>query len=274
MASPLGLFLGTIIVAVAAATLEDALRSALLYEMAAATLASLAVTPLTQIVDVAVSKSATGQMSVLAGMREEASGWMFRPLSMLRAPAFGLCWFVYLVTYGSANLIACLCEQYFAVSPVIPKLVGVTAANMAACSYKDARVAQLFGKAAKPGEVSRPFPPMGYILFFLRDLLANGAGFTLPALAAPLLQSVVSEGHRLAVAQLLVPAAINLVTAPLHFLAVSLYNNPAYDLASHGRVVGNMYVGATASRILKGLAAYGIGGVSNTALRARFLATS
>jgi hypothetical protein len=188
---------------------------------------------------------------------------------MLREPAFGLCWFVYLVTYGSANLIGCLCERYFAVSPVLPKLIGVTAANMAACSYKDARVAQLFGKT---GEASRPFPAVGYLLFFLRDLLANGAGFTLPALAAPMLQGVVDDSRCLAVAQLVVPAAINLVTAPLHFLALSLYNNPGYDLAAHLGVVGKMYAGATASRICKGLAAYGIGGVSNTALRARLLA--
>jgi len=256
------------VLSIAAVAFDGPLRWALCYEVMAATVASLLVTPMTLVVDVAVSKSASGQTTVSKALLQGAGEWLRTPLTLLRQPAFALCWFVYLATYSSANVVQSLCTSYLLISPVLPKLVVVTLTNMAACGYKDARLAQIFGKA---DEKARPFPPLGYLLFFLRDLLANGAGFTLPPLVAPLLDGLVVPERRQIVAQLLVPAAVNTITSPMHFTALSLYNNPTHTASQHAALVGATYVGATTSRILKGLAAYGIGGISNTALRARLL---
>ena len=70
-------------------------------------------------------------------------------------------------------------------------------------------------------------------------------------------------------AQLLVPAAINLVSSPVHLLGLSLYNNPGFGPLEHVAGVAAVYVTVTGTRILKGFCAFGIGGVSNLYLRGK-----
>ena len=134
---------------------------------------------------------------------------------------------------------------------------------MLSCVYKDARLAELLGKGA-----AAPMPLAGYLLFVLRDILANTGGFTLPAFVEPLLAGKVKDAKT--TAQLLVPAAINLVSSPVHLLGLSLYNNPSFGPLEHVAGVAAVYVSVTVSRVMKGFCAYGLGGVSNTALRAKF----
>ena len=69
--------------------------------------------------------------------------------------------------------------------------------------------------------------------------------------------------------QLLVPAAINLVSSPVHLLGLSLYNNPGFGPLEHVAGVAAVYVTVTGTRILKGFCAFGIGGVSNLYLRGK-----
>ena len=255
------------IVSALALLIGSQLRFQLLGECAAAALASLMVTPLTQVVDVAITRRASGQASMVGALLQCTGEWLKSPISLLQQPAFLLCWFVYLATYTSANLITLVCSE-LSFSPVLPKLLGVTAVNMAACTYKDARLAQIFSQSDTS---AKPFPAVGYALLVLRDVLANGAGFTLPPMVAPLLSNMVAVDRQAAVAQILVPAAINTITTPIQSLALSLYNQPEYSAAQHARAVASTYLGATSFKILKGVAAYGIGGLSNTALRARFI---
>ena len=93
------------------------------------------------------------------------------------------------------------------------------------------------GKAV--GE-AKPFPKLGYLMFLIRDLLANGGGFTFPPLVEPLLVPFLGANAPI-VAQLggaytrnphrnlitrdisdrwrvvAVPAAINIISSPVHF---------------------------------------------------------
>ena len=220
--------------------------------------------------DVAVSRSASGQATVLQALGEGAKQWATQQLHMLQQPAFKLCWFVYICTYAGANMIEDVCVLFLNISPVMPKFLGVTLCNMLACMYKDAALAQLYGK---DGGEAKPFPKIGYFLFLIRDLLANGGGFTFPPLVEPLLTPCLGASAA-TVSQLGVPAAINIISSPIHFLALDIYNNPASSFGKRINTVAASYVGATSSRIMKGLAAYGIGGVGNTFLRGRIGLTS
>ena len=101
----------------------------------------------------------------------------------------------------------------------------------------------------------------------LRDVLANAGGFTLPPFVEPLLEGRVADPKT--TAQLLVPAAINLVSSPVHLLGLSLYNNPGFGALEHVAGVAAVYVTVTGTRILKGFCAFGIGGVSNLYLRGK-----
>ena len=110
------------------------------------------------------------------------------------------------------------------------------------------------------------------MLFFIRDMLANGSGFTFPAMVAPVLIEQMQwlplrAGPAKVAAQVLVPAAMQIVTTPIHFLALSLYNNPHATLREHGAIVASSFGAAAGIRILKGVAAFGIGGLSNIYLR-------
>lgn len=193
----------------------------MLGDLVAAVVSSFIVAPLTQIVDVAVSRSASGQASVLQGLTEGIREWVTQPFTKLTQPAFKLCWFVYICTYAGANMIEDICVLFLNISPVMPKFLGVTLCNMLACMYKDAKLAQLYGKSAD----AKPFPTVGYLLFLVRDLLANGGGFTFPPMVEPLLRPLLGAKSAL-VAQLGVPAAINIISSPIHFLALDIYNNP------------------------------------------------
>ena len=108
----------------------------LLGDLVAAVVSSFIVTPLTQIVDVAVSQSASGQASVAGGLIQGVKSWVTQPLHMLGQPAFKLCWFVYICTYAGANIIEDICVLFLDISPVMPKFFGVTLCNMLACMYK------------------------------------------------------------------------------------------------------------------------------------------
>eukprot|EP00965_Chrysotila_dentata_P256442 6212541-Pleurochrysis_carterae.AAC.3 len=233
-------------------------------DLIAAFTASLVVAPLTGIIDVAVTQGAAQGTLVTSGLMSGARDWLTRPLDLVQEPTFRLCWLVYFCTYVPANLVDVACVLYLKVSPVMPKLVITTACNMGVCMYKDSVLAKLYGK--KDASATRPFPAVGYALFLVRDLLANGAGFVLPAMVAPRL-SVWLGAHSLALMQLAIPVLINLVNTPFHFLALSLYSRPHARLSSHARVVASGYAGASASRMLKGLAGLGLGGVANTAIR-------
>ena len=234
----------------------------LLGDVAAAVGAAVCVTPLCMMVDVAITQAAAGEMSLPQALLAGAVDAVTDPLTMVQSTVFQLCLFVYVCTYGAANLTRAVCELYLYVNPVLPVLVAGTLGNMLSCVYKDARLAELLGKGA-----AAPMPLAGYLLFVLRDILANTGGFTLPAFVEPLLAGKVKDAKT--TAQLLVPAAINLVSSPVHLLGLSLYNNPGFGALEHVAGVAAVYVTVTGTRILKGFCAFGIGGVSNLYLRGK-----
>ena len=250
--------------AAATASADDGRLQKLAGDVAAAIGAALCVTPLTMIVDVAITKAASGEVTLAQALLGGAVDWLTKPLEILTGPVYQLCLFVYICTYSAANIARAVCELYLKCSPVLPVLVAGTLGNMISCVYKDARLAEIFGKAAD----ERAFPLAGYLLFVLRDVLANAGGFTLPPFVEPLLEGRVADPKT--TAQLLVPAAINLVSSPVHLLGLSLYNNPSFGPLEHVAGVAAVYVSVTVSRVMKGFCAYGLGGVSNTALRAKF----
>lgn len=251
--------------AAAAEPAKDRRLQMLLGDVVAAVGAALIVTPLTMIVDVAVTKAASGEMTVAQALLGGALDWLTKPLALIKGATYQLCLFVYVCTYVGANLARGLCEMYFEIHPALPVLIASTCGNMFSCVYKDGRLAQILGKAADP----RPFPLSGYLCFLLRDILANAGGFTIPPIVTPLLPpgGVLGASAKTA-AQLLVPAAMNLITSPVHLLGLSVYNHPDYSPTQHVGAIAAVYLSVSSSRILKGFCAYGLGGVSNTKLRA------
>jgi len=87
-------------------------------------------------------------------------------------------YFVYAFTYSANNLGEHL-NVTDSVSQPIQKLLFVFLTNTTCSLIKDKKYAQQFGSTAK-----RPFPVSALGFFFLRDIIAMAAAFTLPAMLA------------------------------------------------------------------------------------------
>ncbi len=116
---------------------------------------------------------------------------------------------------------------------------------MSLCVYKDSRFARMFGGAGAAAATSSSsaavgvVPKLSYALFAVRDSLTIFASFNLPTIIAPKLvdlppavksrfsRLVGTEAARTNTAQFVTPAAIQLVSTPIHLLGLDLYNRQA-----------------------------------------------
>ena len=72
--------------------------------------------------------------------------------------------------------------------------------------------------------------------------------------------------HATEAGQICSPFLMQIICSPLHLLALNLYNVPAATAAERARGVGESLAGVTLARMIRMSAAFGIGGVMNTAL--------
>jgi len=82
---------------------------------------------------------------------------------------------------------------------------------------------------------------------------------------------------RISAAQFLAPAAVQVVSTPLHLLGLDLYNRPhkegkgAVSIASRTAKVLKDWAPSFAFRVCRIVPAFGVGGVVNTNMRKRML---
>lgn len=120
--------------------------------------------------------------------------------------------------------------------------------------------------------IKRSIPAASYALFALRDSITIFASFNLPPVVAPMLSKEVEKVmERASVAQILVPAAVQIVSTPLHLWGLDLYNRPEATLRERVRQVGKNWVGSTTARMGRIVPAFGFGGVVNGKVRRKLM---
>lgn len=153
------------------------------------------------------------------------------------------------------------------------KFIATSAANLSLCLYKDSQFTKIFGAAT--GASGRKIPGVTYALFTVRDCMTIFASFNLPPLIAPHLP--LSEGmekniSRLSAAQFIAPAAVQLVSTPLHLLGLDLYNrNSGVKPSDRFAKVWKDWGKSCLARMGRIVPAFGIGGVVNTSVRKGFM---
>jgi hypothetical protein len=152
------------------------------------------------------------------------------------------------------------------------KFIATSSANLSLCLYKDSRFAKLFGAAtASP----RPIPTPSYALFAVRDCLTVFASFNLPPLLAPMLplsHQMQKHCSALSAAQFIAPAAVQLLSTPLHLLGLDLYNRHArLGFGDRFAKVGRDWLKSSLARMARIVPAFGVGGVVNTRVRASLI---
>lgn len=148
------------------------------------------------------------------------------------------------------------------------KFIATSVANLSLCLYKDSQFTRLFGAASAS---TRPVGIPSYALFAARDCMTIFASFNLPPLIAPYLPlSTAAEKHvsRISAAQFLAPAALQLVSTPLHLLGLDLYNrNEKLSVGERWKVIRKNWLGSAVARMGRIVPAFGVGGVVNAKMR-------
>lgn len=189
---------------------------------------------------------------------------------------------VYFGTYATANLFDSFyaCKTYDdpnTISTATSKFLATTAVSTGLCVYKDGYFAAMASRG--------PAPLLSYFLFTARDVVTVWASFNLPTMIAPKLadfpfasltpfQSIFSSDEsRLKMAQMLMPAASQLVSTPLHLLGLDLSHRP-YRLPIRERVsaVRRHLAFATPLRMMRIIPPFGFGSVVNTGCRRSMMA--
>ena len=148
---------------------------------------------------------------------------------------------------------------------------------MSLCLYKDSQFARQFGPA---GAATRTVPKASYALFAMRDSLTIFASFNLPPLLAPWLpmsEEVERSVRRVSVAQFVAPAAMQLLSTPLHLWGLDLYNRPVGDgtpWRTRVAKVGRDWLGSSVARMCRIVPAFGVGGVVNSGVRSKMMGLS
>ena len=269
----------------------DHLPRRLLFDLASAIVASGLVAPLVTLLDKSIvlrTHSAEPLRSIIASSLRTA---LRRPLAFLTSTPYLLIHGLYASTYLAANAtdtwlsaLRTLPLQHISSGP--EKFAATSAVNMSVCLYKDARCARFFGAAADTtaqSAIRMTVPRTSLVLFATRDALTIFASFNAPALLAPWL------GGSLRLAQFAAPAAVQLVSTPLHLLGLDLYNRPGRARAAahvtpgvqHRRpevgwrdrwhVVRRGGCGASLARMGRIIPAYGVGGLVNRELRTKLM---
>lgn len=204
---------------------------------------------------------------------------MNKPSTSLRSLAIPF--LVYFATYATVN---CLDSFYAAqnsddpstTSTAYTKALAATAVNIGTCVFKDG----YYAKTASGMAV----PILTYALFTARDAVTMYSSFNLPVLLAPMLPTfpnttsflgdciAKSEQVRLQAAQILVPAAAQIVTTPLHLLGIDIHNRQGkITRRDRVRAVWSHFAFATPLRIMRVLPPYGFGNAVNNSCRTTML---
>jgi hypothetical protein len=148
-----------------------------------------------------------------------------------------------------------------------PKFLATSATNLSIGIWKDSHFTRLFSTTA-----ARPLPKPTYALFALRDSLTVFASFNVPPLLAPhiptaLLPEFMKGVKKQSIAQFIAPAAVQIVSTPLHLLGLDLYNRSQVTFQERWALVRKAWIPSVFARFARIIPAFGVGGVVNTGVR-------
>ncbi|CBN75767.1 conserved unknown protein [Ectocarpus siliculosus] len=215
------------------------LAARLVSDFAAASMASLMVSPFISIVDRAIIQSASGSMGMKASVAQGFRVLATKPALFLARPDFICTFCLYGATYLAANTISTMADE-FSRSDTMPKFLGTTAINMPGSIAKDQALTKIFGVVGSAAKV----PAASFALFTVRDVATMAAAFTLPTPMSTKMQDFgVDSGMADVTSQLVSPGLVQLFSTPDSFMP------------------------AIAMRVARIGVAFGVGGLGNTSIR-------
>ncbi|KAJ5747996.1 uncharacterized protein N7511_009692 [Penicillium nucicola] len=261
------------------------------------------ITPAVMIFDRLVVEKSFHNQPLFPAFRRHLWFSITQPATFLTSRPSLLVWSLYTATFATANASETILGKWY--PHIDHAIAGMTTfastfiVNSSVGIWKDVKFAQLFGQpktAPTPTPTSTPTPtassttqktsakpnpipptvrsigrtriPLAtYSAFLLRDGLTIFGSFSLPAMvSASIPDSVASQEYlKILIAQLAIPASIQLISTPIHLLGLDLYNRPQV-MPTKERVsrVSRDWIGASLLRMCRIIPAFGIGGFVNT----------
>ncbi|KAF1982640.1 hypothetical protein K402DRAFT_384224 [Aulographum hederae CBS 113979] len=245
----------------------------------AAASAGALVAPVITMIDRGIIENASGRATLGQSIRTSMWTMLFRPHRFVFSKPFALIFTLYTGTYLTANFTDTLTSTIKNLPPAtttsgLSKFALTSTANLSLCLYKDSRFTRLF---SSPSSIPRPVPGVTYSLFAFRDMLTIFASFNLPTLLAPhlpverLAGTFAEKMSAMSAAQFIAPAAVQVVSTPLHLLGLDLYNRERVGWAERWRKVRGEWAWSCLARMGRIVPAFGVGGVVNAGVRKRLV---
>jgi hypothetical protein len=226
----------------------------------------------------AIMENASGRAPIKESLRASFRSLILSPKSMFFSKPFGLICMLYGGTYLTANTLDTITSTVTAQDATLVtsgplKFAASSTANIGLCLIKDRKFAQLFGPSGPP----RPVPMPTMILFAMRDCMTIFASFNIPPLIGPSMSRHMGELEETisaqTIAQFAAPAAIQLVSTPMHLLGLDLYNRPHGEgWRSRASIIWKNWGISAAARVCRIVPAFGVGGVINKNVRSKGMA--
>lgn len=199
-------------------------------------------------------------------MRSAATELTLQPQRLIRSKPFLAMFALYSGTYMTVNIVDTTAAklQADAFTSTWTKLGTVSTVNMALSLYKDNQ----FAKVISGNLVARAMPARSYVPFVIRDSITIFASFNLPSsLASQLPERWENTVARLSVAQLIAPAASQVVVTPLHLLGLDLYYRPGrLSVRERVRAMRRGCISGSLARMIRVIPGLAFGNVVNTKL--------
>lgn len=248
-------------------------------DLLSASCAGALVAPIISMIDRSIMENASGSSTLGNSIKSSLRSLLLRPQTLLLSKPTALIFLVYGGTYITANMLDTATSTVQDRKPShvtagTTKFAASSAANVGICIYKDQVFVRMFGP---PGVVPRAVPGISYALFGLRDCMTIFASFNVPPLLAPQIEGCLSAEWKKRLsgatcAQFIAPAAVQLISTPLHLLGLDMYNRPngprsPVSLRDRWHQVRRTWAPSAMARICRIVPAFGVGGVVNTKVR-------
>lgn len=247
-------------------------------EIGCAAAASALVSPLVSILDRCLVQEITGTKQFASAFADATRSMFSQPRQFFGGLGFRLTFAVYFGTYAVANL----SELGLDVRKIEDdesrkngKVAATAVANVGLLAWRDSVFARVYsGKSSLASGPQRATPLRTLGLFAARDMGTMYATFYLAPRAAEYMQHHHGWNQNAAElsAALVIPAAMQVATAPMHIHAMDYYVRP--DVSSIGDrlgVVKKEFSTVSFTRGFRILPAFGLGSFSNNKFREMFI---
>ena len=172
---------------------------------------------------------------------------------------------VYSSTYITANITQTYCKKNN-IDYNIPTLFFTSIVNMFMIAYKDKEYSKLLIKKNITGSnpvIKINFPIKSYLLFGMRDITTIFSSFVMKQDLVHKLEKYTSHNVADLSASFLLPISAQLISTPLHILAIDFYNNPNNNLNNRLQNIKKLYKNVCFGRMIRVIPAFGVGGFLN-----------